>query len=153
MQYNPSITLIGSARDIQSACDVFDTELILRQCGNEEHDREDIASIISEHKLKAAILYRGNTVWDIDRLVKNVKTIVKHNDMLKMNGYTYKFFSLVCGSIAHYNIHGWIANYPTVDSLRGFFRCNEFGRPVVSHIPFWHSDGRKAATLIEEVLN
>ena len=57
-----------------------------------------------------------------------------------------------CGFIAHYDIHGWICEYPTVSALREFFKRNEFGRRVVDDIPEWYTDAKRIAKEVETQL-
>jgi hypothetical protein len=97
-----------------------------------------IRKIIQEYldhgdNYKLTVLFEGNSVYAKTPLLRNLKAIVRANDMSKMNDELYHFFSLSCGSIAHYNRGGWIAEYPTVDALRGFFRRNEYGQDVLSY--------------------
>ena len=66
-----------------------------------------------------------------------------------LSKYFYEFLHLDCGSIAHYNIHGWIAEYPTLEHLKKFFRRNEFGRRVLDYIPYWHTDAKRIVEAIE----
>jgi len=55
----------------------------------------------------------------------------------------YKFFSLACGSIAHYDIHGWINEYPTTQDVRSFLLKNEFGVCVLNGTPPRRADVRR----------
>jgi len=66
--------------------------------------------------------------------------------------YFYEFLSLCCGSIAHYNINGWVAEYPTVEDLRAFFQKNEFGHRVLDHVPEWKTDVKIIVREIESIL-
>jgi hypothetical protein len=59
---------------------------------------------------------------------------------------------LVCGSIAHFNIQGWVSTYPTLDDLKEFFRKNEFGRPVRDDIQPWYTDALEIVDAIEQKL-
>ena len=142
------IILYGSKKDIDTAIRVLDdvlssgggsTKLVFTET---EH-RKTLSMLIIEYNLKASILYDGNTVWNTDKLCKDVKRVVK-GGMTKMTDYLYKFLSLDCGSIAHFNKQGWIAEYSTVDDLREFFKCNEFGNRVLDHHPNWYYDAKKA---------
>ena len=72
--------------------------------------------------------------------------------MNKLTDYLYKFFSLSCGSIAHYDRYGWIACYPTLHDLRQFFRRNEFGERVLTHLPIWKTDAQRIVKDIEQEL-
>ncbi len=129
-----------------------------------------IQELIDTHHLKAAILINGNSVWSKKRILRNLNIILKHGtlydqrrpkwipigSMLRIpNGgkpllsrYFYQFLTLCCGSIAHYNIHGWITHYPTVEYLKKFFKRNEFGKPVRDWIPAWQTDAR---LIVEEI--
>lgn len=120
----------------------------------EAHARGILQGIIENNTFdsKFTVLFDGNTVWNTKRLLKDLKTIVKHDDMNKMTDYLYKFFSLSCGSIAHYNKYGWIDTYPTVSDLRRFFRRNEFGQSVLSYIPSWKSDVYNAVDKMTKLL-
>jgi len=98
------------------------------------------------------ILYDGNSVWDVKRLVKQFKTFVKYYDYEHFPKYLYEFFHLQCGSIAHYNKAGWLGMYPDLDSLKEFFKRNEYGRTVQNYPPEWHYDARLAVELMHTEL-
>ena len=144
------VAIYGSTKNIEAAEAALSTIVLP---GNEEHDREVLQSLIHAERLSANILYAGNSVWDANLLVKNMKTMVKHDSVKRMSNYMYKFLSLACGSIAHFDKAGWINTYPTVDDLRRFFKHNEFGQPVSRHIPNWQWDAKNAVKQIEEVLS
>lgn len=141
----------------------------------EPEARLKIQDAIDEHNLKASVCINGNSVWNKKRILRNLDRIIKHsilgrdagwvrvtdllilpkeNDSQKiiLSKYFYEFLHLDCGSIAHYNIHGWIATYPTVDHLKKFFMQNEFGKRVLDDIPWWHSDARRIVEEIERKL-
>lgn len=48
-----------------------------------------------------------------------------------------------------YNIHGWIAEYPTLEDLKKFFKKNELGYRVLDYIPSWHTDAKRIVEAIE----
>lgn len=98
------------------------------------------------------ILYDGNTVWDVNRLHRQFRTFITHYDYDHFTKYLYEFFSLQCGSIAHYNKAGWLSTYPTLDDLKLFFEKNEYGKPVEDYPPSWHYDARLATRLMSEAL-
>lgn len=112
------------------------------------------------HNLKATILFNGNTVWSKTRILRNLRRIMKHGTLYNqdqhkppiLSHYFYTFLHLDCGSIAHYDIHGWIHKYPTIDELKAFFKRNEFGKRVLDDIPAWHTDARAIVQAIEERL-
>ena len=107
-----------------------------------------------EQKLGPAewLLYDGNTVWDVKRLIKQFKTFVKYYDVKYLTEYLYEFFHLQCGSIAHYNKFGWFETYPTLDALKEFFKENEYGSSVMNYPPDWHYDARLATEQMHTVL-
>lgn len=79
--------------------------------GCEEADRLLIQDAIDTNRLKAAILYNGNTVYPFDRHVKEYKRLLRHNDLGRMSKSFYSFLHLACGDIAHYDYGGYIAYY------------------------------------------
>jgi len=110
-----------------------------------------IQDCLDNENVKAAILFQGNSVWSEKRILRDIKRVKKHG-MDKLTDYLYKFLSLSCGSIAHYNKLGWIEVYPTVGDLRRFFQRNEFGERVLNHIPVWKTDAHRIVGEIEQVL-
>jgi len=124
--------------------------------------------VIDRENLKATMMFDGNTVWSFDRIIRNLKRIVKtgklYVDLRKidrihgyqapiLSKYFYQFLHLCCGSIAHYDIYGWISHYPTVQHLREFFIKNEYGKRVLDHISGWNTDAKRIVQEIEEILN
>jgi hypothetical protein len=136
-KFNKDITVYGTKKGIEDAMVTLRT---ITLTGVEPKDRILIAKLIEEFQFDAEILYQGNTVWNQKKLVKNLHLIINKHDMGKMNDYLYKFLSLSCGSIAHFNRFGWIAEYPTIEALRSFFQRNEFGQSVLQHQPMWKTD-------------
>ena len=133
-----------------------------------------IQDAMHKHNLKADILFNGNGVWNQTRIIRNLNKIIEHGtlyakdrldyrpigSMLRMpvigethlSDYFYKFLHLCCGSIAHYNKCGWVAEYPTVHDLKNFFIKNEFGRRVLDDVPDWKTDVKRIVKEIEEKL-
>lgn len=167
------IRIIGNKKDVEKA------EVALKTIPNleslsEPKARLEIQKLIDEQKLKASILFDGNGVWSCDRIIRNLRRIINAGtlydrkrprfipigSMLRMptigktilSKYFYDFLSLCCGSIAHYNIQGWVATYPTVDDLKRFFKKNEFGKPVKDSIPYWKTDAKRIVEEIEKLL-
>ena len=143
-KYDNNITVYGTKAEIAAAIKVLDD---IDVDGSEAVSRLRIQENIDKHNLKADILYDGNTVWSKKKVIAGIKK-VKKNGMQSMTKYLYNFLSLSCGSIAHYNIYGWIDTYPTIDDLRRFFLKNEFGRRVLEHLPRWNTD---AHVIVEEI--
>lgn len=98
------------------------------------------------------ILYDGNSIWNVARLIKQFKIFVKHYDYEYFPRYLYEFFHLQCGSIAHYNKAGWFMTYSDLSSLEGFFKSNEYRQSVWSYPPDWHYDARKATEAMHAIL-
>ena len=141
------ISVYGSRGEIEEA------EKLLAKAhvsGNEHDDRLKIQQKVVPFT-KASILYDGNTVWNKEKILKDIRRVLK-NGMEKMSDYLYEFLHLSCGSIAHYNKQGWICTYPTVQSLGDFFKKNEFGKRVLADIPSWKSDAKVIVMEIEKEL-
>jgi len=114
---------------------------------SESQARLKIQECIDYENIKADILFDGNSVWSKKKIIRDIKKVKKYG-MKKLSNYLYKFLSLCCGSIAHYNKFGWISSYPTIQDLRNFFRRNEFGERVLKHLPIWKTD---AQVIVKEV--
>ena len=140
-----TIAIYGSRKDQEVAYDLIANKHFNKITGNEVKDRIYLMHLICNLKVKAAILYNGNTVYDNNKILRNLRTIKRQNDMSKMTKYTYQWLTLACGSIAHYNIHGWIAEYPTVKDLRNFFHSNEFNSNIYDHVPDYNSSNKALA--------
>jgi hypothetical protein len=149
--FNRKISLFGAIANVQKAEEVLNTIAPQIETAGEAEIRIVIMNLIEKHDLKCSILYKGNTVWNRKKLIKDTKSLVK-NGMEVMTDYLYQFLSLDCGSIAHYNKQGWIATYPTVDDLRRFFRRNEYGQSVVNHTPRWKTDAITITQEMEKIL-
>lgn len=128
---------------------------------SEPKARLKIQNLIDREKLEASILVNGNTVWSKTRILRNLKRIMKHGTLYNaedqrkppiLSQYFYNFLHLVCGSVAHYDIHGWIHKYPTIEHLRKFFKHNEFGMRVLEQIPEKQTDAHVIVEAIEGVL-
>lgn len=147
---NESMTAYGSKNELMRVVPCL-TSMSLT--GDEGKDRLIILNFIENHRPKVDILYKGNTVWDKKKLLKNFRSMVKSNNMGLMTKYTYEFLHLSCGSIAHFNKYGWIAEYPTIAALRDFFRRNEFGENVLHYQPRWKTDAIEIVKEINKILN
>lgn len=130
------ISIFGSKADIE---EIEKLGMPSKISGNEKDDRLLIQDLIDKYKIKATILYNGNTVWGYDKTIRQFKALQK-NGMDSMTNYLYDFFSLELGTIAHYNKAGWITTYPTIDALKQLFKKNEYGDNVVSFQPVWATD-------------
>jgi hypothetical protein len=130
-----------------------------------------LQDLIDEKNIRASILINGNTVYSKKRILMNLRKIVElkrlykskipHRELVAgvlylpvetdpvLSKYFYEFLNQECGSIAHYSIHGWIAEYPTLEDLKKFFKKNEFGHRVLDDIPSWHTDAKRIVEAIE----
>ena len=133
-----------------------------------------LQELIDKHGITASIMVNGNTVWSKERILRNLRRIIRHGRLYDKNRplyyplgsllrlpaggdpilskYFYSFLHLHCGSIAHYSIQGWIATYPTLGDLKEFFKKNEYGRPVREYIPWWMTDALNIVDAIEREL-
>ena len=166
------IRIIGNKKDVEEA------ETALKRIPDleslpEPKARLEIQQLIDGQNLKASILFDGNSVWSLTRIISNLKRIIESGtlynkkkprfipigSMLRMptigdcilSDYFYDFLTN-CGSIAHYNKSGWVAIYPTVEDLKAFFKKNEFGHRVLDHIPGWKTDAKRVVEAIEAQL-
>jgi hypothetical protein len=130
-----------------------------------------LQDLIDENDIRASILVNGNTVYSKKRILLNLRRIVElkrlykdktpHRELVAgvlylpadtdpvLSKYFYEFLSQQCGSIAHYNIHGWIAEYPTLEDLKKFFKRNELGYRVLDYISSWQTDAKRIVEAIE----
>lgn len=79
--------------------------------GNEHDDRLIIQKCIDDRKLKSDISYNGNTIYPFEKTVKLYRQLQKNDSLENLNQYMYKFFTLACGDIAHYDIGGYKSYY------------------------------------------
>lgn len=141
------ITYYGSEKDIAKAIEILRKQKDLEKM-RERKARLIIQNLIDKHNLRAVILINGNQVWSKKRILRNLKRIMKHGTLYNpdqkkppiLSRYFYEFLHLECGSIAHYDIWGWIHKYPTIQHLRNFFKKNEFGQRVRDWVPKRFSD-------------
>lgn len=130
-----------------------------------------LQDLIDEKDIRATIMVNGNSVWSKKRILLNLRRIMELKQLYKsrtpgrklvagvlylpvktdpvLSHYFYEFLHLCCGSAAHYSIDGWIAQYPTLDDLKKFFKKNEFGKRVLDQIPSWHTDVYRIVEAIE----
>jgi len=172
--FDGKVEIIGTRQQVAKAKDVLLSNISSLVGLKEPKARIKIQDLIDEYDLKADILYCGNTIWSRKRIIRNHKRIIKAGtlydpkrpsyvpigSMLRMpvvgktilSKYFYEFLHLECGSIAHYNIQGWVTRYPTLEDLKQFFRKNEYGRRVLDSIPWWETDVRRIVQDIEDLL-
>lgn len=138
---------------------------------DEPKARLKLQDLIDDNNVKATIMVNGNSVWSKKRILLNLQKIMRHGRLYGekkpgrhlvagvlwlpidtdpvLSKYFYEFLHLCCGSSAHYNIHGWVAQYPTLRHLKDFFRKNEFGHRVLDDMPSWKTDAKRIVEAIE----
>jgi hypothetical protein len=134
---------------------LWDEEMAPILTGDEAADRLTIQKWIDENKFKPTVLYDGNSVVSKDKIIAELKRILKRGTLHPMSDYFYKFLTLDAGSIAHYSKSGWIGTYgDSADRLREFFLRNEFGKDIVGEQPGWKTDcieiGKEILALVRE---
>lgn len=145
------IVLYGTANNIATAEELIEQNSAQVGGLSEGAARIELQNLIDTTPIKADILFDGNGVYSKKKTIRDIKK-VKKNGMQSMTNGLYRFLSLCCGSIAHYNKQGWIAEYPTIEDLREFFRYNEFGQRVLNHVPTWKTDVKEIVKEIEVIL-
>jgi len=149
------VTYHGSEKDIEKAAKILKKHRKFWARLQEPDARLEIQKLIDQHYLKVSILVNGNIVWSKNRILGNLKTIMKEGTLYNedqkkppiLSHYFYQFLQ-ACGSIAHVDIHGWVHKYPTIEHLKKFFKENEFGKPVIDWIPKQKTDAR---VIVEEI--
>ena len=96
------VVLYGNNQHINEAEIILTTNIPNLPTLTESQSRIRIQDCIDSENIKADILFDGNSVWSKKRILKDVKAVKIHG-MDKLSDYLYKFLSLSCGSIAHYN--------------------------------------------------
>lgn len=137
-KYNDKITIYGNKAQIEEAKKKIDKIKPKLTFLKEGEDRLILQNEICDNT-KAWILYDGNTVYGKNKLLKQFAMLLK-NGMDHLTNDLYEFFHQSCGSIAHYNKQGWIAEYPDLYALKEFFKHNEYGSSVLNDQPDWATD-------------
>jgi hypothetical protein len=169
------VEIRGQRKAIEKAEGILEPQLNQIEQMSEALARLKLQEIIDEHKLVASIMINGNRVWSMRRILQNLRRIRDAGKLYDDSGrkpgrklvgnvlwlpvdtkpilskYFYEFLNS-CGSAAHYNIHGWIAEYPTLEDLKQFFRKNESGHRVLDDIPSWQTDAKHIVEAIETLL-
>ena len=148
---DPSVALYGNKHRIDEAEIILLKNIPELPTLRESHARLKLQELIDHENIKADILFDGNSVWSKKKILRDIKKVKKYG-MKKLTDYLYKFLSLSCGSIAHYDRYGWVACYPTIQDLRNFFRRNEFGQRVLNYLPVWNSDAQRIVREVEREL-
>jgi len=99
------VALYGSEKNCTQAEIVLLKNIPQLPTLSESQARLQIQETIDHENIKADILFDGNSVWSKKKILRDIKKIKKYG-MNKLTDYLYKFLSLSCGSIAHYNCIG-----------------------------------------------
>ena len=145
------VAIYGNKQSIEQAQIILLKNIPELHTLSESQARLKIQETIDHENIRADILFDGNSVWSKKKIIRDIKKIKKYG-MGKLSDYLYKFLSLSCGSIAHYNKYGWIACYPTLQDLKQFFRRNEFGERVLTYLPIWNTDAQRIVKEVEREL-
>lgn len=176
LKYSADIRILGSKKEVEKAKAVLNKLSMLKNL-REDKARIVIQDAIDEHHLNASILYKGNRVWSRRKILNNLERIIEKGTLFGnkrvrwmhvseticlpetpadfkpvLSKYFYEFLIMCCGSIAHYNLAGWIGIYPTLEDLKRFFLKNEHGKPVSEWIPLWKTDVKRIVEDIERRL-
>jgi hypothetical protein len=144
------IVFCGSKKENKLEETLFNDEIKPFLINNERTDRLVIQSFIDKNNIKSSILYNGNSVFGKNKILKELHKIIKAEKLTNMSDYFYHFITNHCGSIAHYDKNGWIAEYDNnIEKLMIFFQHNEFGTNILNAAPEWYTDLKVIA---EEIL-
>jgi len=151
------ITYYGSDKEITKAIAKLKRVQKKLELMKEADARLIIQELIDKQHLTATIMINGNSVWSKQRILQNLERIIQHGTLYNpdqekppiLSQYFYQFLHLDCGSIAHVSIDGWVSKYPTLETLKKFFKQNEFGKRVLDWIPPEHTDAKAIVAAIE----
>ncbi len=99
----------------------------------EKELRKRLEAWMSARKCGDEMILNGNSIWYSWKVMRDFRKLWKNYDVNNFTDYLYRFFSLRCGSIAHYNKFGWFDAYDTQSKLRDFLNHNEMGQNVLSY--------------------
>ena len=97
--------------------------------------------------INAWVLVDGNIVWNVSRLVKDMNKLLNNYKIENFTDYLYKFFSLQCGTIAHYNRHGWWEEYQPASKFLEFVA----GLQEKTSTPDWHYTSQLAKEKLSQL--
>ena len=106
------VAIYGNKRQVEETDILLQKNIPDLPSLSESQARLKLQETIDSETIKADILFAGNSVWSKKKILRDIKRVKKYG-MEKLSNYLYKFLSLSCGSIAHYNKYGWISTYPT----------------------------------------
>lgn len=115
LETDKRVTIYGSKKEIEKAKGILNILGSNLSRMDEGEARLLIQDLIDNAKVKASILFDGNTVWSFNRVIRDFKQTLNSkpckmteygNGDYSLTNYLYEFLSLVCGSIAHFNKYG-----------------------------------------------
>lgn len=130
-EYKFKTVVSGSKPNVEKAIGCLDT---LHMTGHEDEDRLLIQQAIDENDLRASVLYNGNFVWPMKRLMKEYARYNKSGSIENLTDFFYDFLYLGCDDIAHYSKNGYIDYYD------GDFARVKRDVVFASRVPGWHTD-------------
>jgi hypothetical protein len=151
LEIDKRVAIYGSQKEITRSAEIITALLPELPNMTEPQARLALQDLIDFKKFKTDILFDGNSVWSFNRIIRDIKKVQK-NGMTAMSRYLYGFLHLSAGSIAHYNLSGWVETYPTIDHLRKFFLKNEFGQRVKEYVNNRFTDSYLIICEIEQIL-
>lgn len=89
------------------------------------------------------VLIDGNSVWSKRLILQEARKIKKSDSTAGISTYFYKFMHLNF-TIAHYNISGWISNYPKSKDVLAIIKD--------SKVPAWKCDVQAIVNELKEIL-
>ena len=71
----------------------------------------------------------GKLLYDKKKILWSIEKILKQRDIRYLSHMAYQFIIMYCGSIAHYSLSGWQAQYSDLRDFVNFFLVkNEYGQ-------------------------
>ena len=87
-----------------------------------------------------------------ERITASVERILKHRNVAHLTKEAYDFITMHCGSIAHYDIHGWRAAYADPRDFLNFFLVrNEYGTRLAD-LPAWMNWSQENREIVASVV-
>ena len=155
LEINRHLVLLGTKKEIEQSLPCLQggvAACLGLNHANESEARMMIQELMEQKQVTVHVLLNGNSVYYKTKILRNVRAMIRHNDMSLMTEYTYDFLCNACGSIAHWNKAGWLSVHPTITAFRSFFLKNEYGTRVLEYQPSWATDRVEIIKEIEKLL-
>lgn len=109
--------------------------------------RETLIPFVESISTKNWILVEGNSIYSPKHLSYDLLKLLNSYKVENFSDYLYKFFSLQCGTIAHFNRHGWWDEYqPASKFLKFVAELQE-----KTYTPDWYYDVALAKSLLANI--